>query len=186
MAKDEVRVFLDRVTTGNRKLDRFLKKRAPRSLSFHQLDHLAFNLYFYLKNNGLEHQHVNFTVRFSFSNSYLPVTVVKVGGFTQNDPKRVSRSCFEALEERFYKDYDSKTEHEKGVVKKDMHRVFEAFLYSGFLLEEGETPFSVSLLASGERRVSKITKSLLSRTEKKMLNTFQSLNQKEEVLKNVG
>lgn len=186
MVEDEVRVFLDRVTTGNRKLDRFLKKKAPRNLRFYQLDYLAFNLYFYLKNNGLEPQHVKFTVRFSFSNSYLPVTIVKVGGFTQENPKRVSRSCFEALEERFYKDYEIKSEHEKGVVKKDMHRVFEAFLHSGFLLEEGETPFSISLLASREKRVSKMTRRLLSRTEKKTLNAFQSLNQKEEVLKNVG
>lgn len=186
MTKDEVRVFLDKVSTGNRKLDHFLKKKAPKSLSFHQLDHLAFNLYFYLKNNGLETQQVQFTVRLSFTESYLPVTVVKVDGFTQEEPKRVSRRCFEAIEAQFYKEYEIKTEHEKGVIKKDMHRVFEAFLHSGFLLKDKEILFSTALLASRGKRISKATQSHLSRTEKKTLNTFQSLNQKEEVLINVG
>jgi len=185
MSTPPVKLLLDKVFTGNRKLDRFLKKHLKKTMTFHQLDQSAFNLYFYLKHNGLNVTDVRFTVRLVFESAYLPVMSVNLTAYPSGELKRLSRLCFEEVEAKFLRDYTQKNTHEKSVVDKDIRAVFQAFLHSGFLLKHDDVIFAMATLASRKKKVNKSQRLLLSKQERKILTGFYRLKEKEEVL-NVG
>lgn len=186
MNNQQVKVFLDKVQTNDRKLNHFLKKRLDKATSFQQLDHLALNIYFYLKNNRLKADKVWFTVRVVFSDDYLPVMSLKLPGYTSTQQQRLSVTCFKEVEIKLLKNYEAKTEHEKKVVHQDIKTAFKAFIQSGFLRAIGDEWYQIAIVAEHRKKFIQSLSQPLTKKERQTLNFFQGLSQREEVLNNVG
>ena len=181
MKTKPVTVYLDKVQTGNRKLNHFIKKHKPSEVSFNQLDQLAVNIYFFQKNNELPMDSTSYTVRLVFVDDYLPTLSLNLSGYKENNEVRIATKCLIATEERLRKDITSKSEHEQIIIKEDTKAAFNAFLSSGYLIPEGTNLLTNAKLAESTKKQLKSGLKIVSKKDKRQVNFLKNINQREEV-----
>ena len=185
MKSKHVVLYLDKAHTGNRKLDHYIKKNKGQTLSFNQLDRLGVNVYFYLKNNHLATETVEFTVRLVFSDDYIPVMSFKISGYHQKDRRRLTIKCLLGVEERLRENYTSKSEHEQKIVNQDLESVFHSFLESEFLQDPKDHTYRLALWAEKKPKILRESLHSLNKKEQRQIKFFKQLLEREEVLLDV-